>query len=121
MAPSGCLEENVEIKTDRGVISLKNLFEINNIDIEDLREKDDLWFNCDEEVYVYDVNGKEHKINKLYWKGYTSGYDFEFSSEKNIKTSQEHKFLVLVDKDTAVWKKAIDLKINDKIVKLIED
>jgi len=120
-APAGCLEENAKIKTDRGIISLKDLFEINNIDIEDLRDKYDLWFNCDEEIYVYDVKNNKHKINKLYWKGYTNGYDLQFSSEKNIKTSKEHKFLVLIDENTAEWKKAEDLKINDKIVKLIED
>ena len=120
-APAGCLEENSKIKTDRGIISLKDLFELNNINIEDLREKHDLWFSCDEEIYVYDVDHNKHKINKLYWKGYTNGYDFSFSSEKNIKTSNEHKFLVQVDENTAEWKKAADLKINDKIVKLIEE
>ncbi len=120
-APAGCLEENTRIRTDRGLISFKDLFEINNIDIEDLREKHNLWFDCDEEVYVYDVNNNKHKINKLYWKGYTNGYDFKFYSEKNIKTSKDHKFLVLIDKDIAEWRKAEDLKINDKIVKLIEE
>ena len=120
-APAGCLEEDASIKTDKGTISLKDLFEINNIDIEDLRERHDLWFDCNEEIYVYDVNNSKHKINKLYWKGCTSGYNFKFSSEKNIKTSKEHKFLVLIDENTAEWKKAEDLKINDKIVKLTED
>jgi len=120
-APAGCLDENVVIETDRGCVSLKDLFDFNGVNIDDLRDKHDLWFDCEEDICVYDVYGNKNKINKLYWKGNSSGYEFTFDTGYNIKTSQSHKFLVLIDDNTAEWKEAKDIKINEKIVKIIKE
>jgi len=117
-APGGCLEENIKIKTDRGNISLKELFAVNDIDINDLREKKDLWFECNEEIYVYDRYLSEYKINKLYWKGNTEGICFEFNTKETVKSSMEHKFLVLVEPNKAEWRESKNIKIGDKIIKI---
>jgi ribonucleotide reductase alpha subunit len=116
-SPAGCLGENEVILTDRGAISLKNIFKVNGINIEDLDGKKDLWFDCNKTVFVYDINGNEHKIKKMYWSGLNDGYKMRLKS-RDIICSKNHKFLVLSDNNTAIWKRAEDINIGEKIVKL---
>ena len=118
IAPTGCLGENSIIKTDRGLMSLKEIFELNNISISDLRNQKNLWFDCVEDLSVYDIHGNLNKVNKLYWNGMCDGYEFEFSDKTSQITSSTHKFLVLISEDKAVWKTTDELKEGDKIVKL---
>ena len=118
MAPTGCVTKDVVIKTDRGDINMETLFSINDIDVDNLKNIKNVWFDCKEDINVPDAEGNLHKINKLYWNGYTNGYKIKFSNDYEIKTSSEHKFLVLIEKNKGVWKKAIELREGDKIVKI---
>jgi len=118
VAPTGCLGENEKIKTDRGTISMRELFEINGVDIEDLTYKRNIWFDIEDGIEVCDINGEYNKIKKLYWNGMTDGYKLIFDDGHQTITSKPHRFLVLKDKDKAVWKSSEQLKIGDKIVKL---
>ena len=118
IAPTGCLEENSTIKTDRGLMTLRQIFELNGVNIDDLNNLKNIWFNIKDEVYTFDLNGEKNKITKLYWNGLSEGYEFKFADNTNIISSEEHKFLVLIDKDKAIWKKANELNVGDKIVKL---
>lgn len=118
IAPTGCLGEDSIIKTDRGSMSLKQIFELNGILIEDLKNLHNVWFDCKMELSVYDIHGNLNKVNKLYWNGLGDGYEFQFSDGTIQVTSKTHKFLVLIDEDKAVWKTTEELKEGDKIVKL---
>lgn len=122
IAPTGCLGENSVVKTDRGLMSFKQIFELNGIFIDDLNRLKNVWFDTKNEIYVFDLNGEKNKINKLYWNGMSNGYEFKFSDDTNIIASKEHKFLVLIDecKNKAMWKKSEEIKIGDKIVKIKE-
>jgi len=118
IAPTGCLEKNAIINTDRGMITLETLFSLNDINIDGLKNDKNVWFDATENINVIDVNGKKRKINKLYWNGYVDGFKFKFNDGFEIKTSKTHKFLVLVEKNKGVWKEGNELNPGDKIIKL---
>lgn len=118
IAPTGCIGENTIIKTNRGDLPIKDLFLINNIDIEKYRGLSNIWFKVNQNLYVFDKNGNEQKISKLFWNGKSNGYNFKFSDGNFVSTSKEHKFLIYIGNKQAIWKKAIDIKVGDKIVKM---
>lgn len=118
VAPTGCLEESAKIRTDRGIMTFRDIFEINNLDTDDLKNSKSVWFDFKNDVKVVDINGKYQKINKLYWHGSTEGYNFTFSDKTSLKMSKTQKFLVLIDDKTAVWKESKDLEVGNKIIKL---
>ena len=118
IAPTGCISEETSIKTDLGNMTIKNIFSLNNINIEDYRSSSKIWFDSKKEINVYDKNGEKHKISKLFWNGRVNGYKFKFNDNYEFKTSKEHKLLVYIGNDKAIWKEAKDIVITDKIVKL---
>lgn len=118
IAPTGCINEDTIIQTDRGNLTIKDIFLLNNVDIEKLRGLNNIWVESNINLYVNDILGNKQKISKLYWNGKSKGYNFKFNDNFEVKTSTEHKFLVYIGNDKAVWKKADDIKIGDKIVKI---
>jgi ribonucleoside-diphosphate reductase alpha chain len=118
IAPTGCVSENTIIKTDRGDLSIRDIFLINSIDIEKFRGLKNIWIDPNQEIYVFDKNGDKKIIKGLYWNGNSDGYNFKFSDGYKVSTSKEHKFLVYINNEKAIWKKAEDIKIGDKLIKL---
>jgi len=97
---------------------LKDLFLINGIDIDKLKNEKNIWFDIEEEIMVYDINGGEHKINKLYWNGYSKTKKIKLGNNESVESSTEHKWLVRVSETEAKWVRADELKISDKIIKI---
>jgi ribonucleoside-diphosphate reductase alpha chain len=118
VAPTGCLSETTIIKTDRGDISLGDIFLINNIDINNLKGLNNIWIELKEDINVFNINGEKNKITKLYWNGFDETKIIKYSNNDEIESTLEHKFLVKINKNEAVWKKTKELKIGDKIIKL---
>jgi len=118
VAPTGCLVKETKLKTNRGIIELKDLFLINGIDIDKLKNEKNIWFDIEEEIMVYDINGGEHKINKLYWNGYSKTKKIKLGNNESVESSTEHKWLVRVSETEAKWVRADELKISDKIIKI---
>lgn len=118
--PSGCLSGDTVIQTENGDISLKEIFLINGVDIEDkeLLNKNDLWFDCKESLFTKDIWGKLNKIVKLYWNGKKNAIKLDTDDRNSIKCSVEHKFLVKINKNEAVWKTTVEINIGDEIVKI---
>lgn len=121
IAPTGCINENTVIQTDRGNLNIKDIFFLNDIDIEDLRGLKDIWIEPKFNIYVNDINGNKQKIKRLYWNGKSNGYKFKFKDNFKVKTSSTHKFLVYIGNNKAIWKKASEIKKGDNIVKKIKD
>ena len=117
-APTGCLVENSIIKTDRGNIKLSDLFMVNDVDIEKLRGLKNIWIDVKDDIFVYNVRGEKNKITKLYWNGLDETKKIIYSDGSTTESTLEHKFLVKINDKEAIWKKACDLKINDKIIKI---
>jgi len=120
IAPTGCLVKDTKIKTDKGVITLENLFLLNGIDINLLNEEKDIWFELEKEINVFDVNGNKQRITKLYWNGYDNTKKLTYSDNSTTESTNHHMWLVKLDDETAVWKRTDELKISDKIIKIIE-
>ena len=118
IAPTGCLSEKTIIKTDRGDISLGDIFLINDIDINKLKGLNNIWIDIKEDINVFNINGEKNKITKLYWNGLDSTKIIKYSNGDEIESTIEHKFLVKIDAQYAMWKKISELKIGDKIIKL---
>ena len=119
IAPTGCLVKDTKIKTDKGVITLENLFLLNGIDINLLNEEKDIWFELENEINVFDVNGNKNRITKLYWNGYDKTKKLTYSDNSTTESTNKHMWLVKIDEENAVWKRTDELKISDKIIKII--
>ncbi len=117
-APAGCVEKNTLLKTDHGDLTIQMLFEKNGINISDLKDMNNIWFDAISNIKIMDINGKYQKISKLYWNGKVSSKEFTFSNKEKIKTSLTHKFLVKISSTTAKWVSASELKIGDKILSI---
>ena len=120
IAPTGCLVKDTKIKTDKGVITLENLFLLNDIDINLLNEEKDIWFELKNEINVFDVDGNKNKITKLYWNGYDKTKKLTYVDNSTTESTNKHMWLVKLDEENAVWKRTDELKISDKIIKIIE-
>jgi ribonucleotide reductase alpha subunit len=118
IAPTGCLTENTIINTDKGEISLGDIFLINGVDIENLKGVRNIWIEPVEDIYVFNVEGKKNKINKLFWNGLDETRIIKYSSNDIVESTLEHKFLIKINDNEAIWKKTSELKVGDKIIKL---
>jgi len=118
IAPAGCLGEKTIIKTENGDISLSELFLINGYDLNKLKGLKNIWLETNSDIYVYNINGEKNKITKLYWNGVDDIKKITLSNNDIIESTFDHKFLVKINDEEAVWKKSSELKIGDKIIKI---
>ena len=119
--PTGCCGENEIIKMYNTTnLTFKELFKLNNIDIETLKEKklSSVWFEPTGNFYVNGINNSKNKITKLFWRGKTNGKILKLSNGQTIKCSNEHKFLVKRNNGELFWVEAQYLTNQDKILKL---
>ena len=119
--PTGCCAENEIIKMYNTTnLTFKELFKLNNIDIETLKEKklSSVWFEPTGNFYVNGINNSKNKITKLFWRGKTNGKVLKLSNGQTIKCSNEHKFLVKRNNGELFWVEAQYLTNQDKILKL---
>ena len=118
IAPTGCLVEDSVIKTDNGDMTLAELFLLNGINLNDLSGLKNQWIDVVTDVYVSNIHGKPNKITKLYWNGESKTKKLFLSDKTTIESTLEHKFLVKINENEAMWKKSCDLKKGDKIIKM---
>ena len=117
IAPTGCLVEDTKIKTDRGELTLAQLFLVNGYDLEKFRGLKNIWLDINQDIYVENVNGDKNKITKLYWNGESETKKLTLENDVVVESTIEHKFLVKKNEKEAVWKKANELKVGDKILR----
>lgn len=118
VAPTGCLTESAIINTTNGNIPLIDLFEINGININDLKNKHNIWFNLKYDFFVKDIDNIDRKITKLYWNGFSKTKKIKLSNNNEIECTRHHKFLVKLNDKYGIWKKVEDLKKGDKILSI---
>jgi len=118
IAPTGCLVGDTIVKTDKGNISMEKLFLLNNINIEDYYGLNNIWIETEKDISVFDVNGGSHKINRLYWNGKSNTIKINYSNGIKTESTPNHKFLIKLDNNRAIWKRSDELKKGDKIIKL---
>jgi ribonucleoside-diphosphate reductase alpha chain len=110
IAPTGCIDENTRISTNRGLIKIKDL--LRNIP--------------DEKTFLYDIPTTQVStpygnqfISAFYNNGNVKGYVLEFEDGRTLKISDTHRIKVLKN-GIISWEYAPNLKIGD-IAILIKD
>ncbi len=111
--PSGCCTPNTPIKTTKGIKTFNEIFEINNINLDDLVDDENVWIDPSEDVFVYDENNEEKLITKLYVNGVKEVYDIEDEYGKIWTFTGNHKL-----KTATGYKRVDELDITDEIISL---
>jgi len=113
--PTGnCVRKNTKIKTDRGEISIDDIFKLNKININ--KSVKNKWYIPILDIKAETINGYE-RITGLYINDKKNILSIKTKNNNLIEGTLEHKVLVKINDKEAVWKKLDDLKVGDKILK----
>jgi len=119
--PVACQTSDTRIITETGVLSFREICEMNNIDV-DAAESNfhgGVWFEFKNPINVKTMDGFSVS-NKIYYNGHSEILDIEMEDGTHFKCSPEHKFLIGV-KGYSVWLKASDVTEGDVISNVNED
>ncbi len=112
--PTGnCVRKNTKIKTDKGVLSINDIFNLNNIDINNSDKN--TWYIPILNIEVETLSGK-NRITGLYINDFKDILSIKTNNKNTIEGTSEHKVLVKIDDKTAEWKELKDIKVGDKIL-----
>ena len=116
--PVACQTSDTKIITENGVLSFRDICQMNNIDIDDIeREKiGGIWFDFETPIMVKTMDGY-HQSNKIYYNGHAEIYNIEMEDGSIFKCSSEHKFLVNRE-NQKMWVKVKDMVDDDEIVNI---
>jgi len=103
IAPTGCIEENTRIITDRGLVKIKDI-------VNEYPEEKQFSYNVPE-TFISHENGTS-KVLSFYNNGEVNGYVIEFEDGREIKVSETHRIRILKD-GKYDWEYAPNLKIGD--------
>lgn len=111
-APTGnCVVKNTKIRTEQGIKSIKDIFEENQIV---LNQNINQWYLPVKELKVLTLNGYK-RITGLYNNNINRVYQIGTKDEQISGTAQ-HKVLVKVNDSQAKWVKLSQLKLGEKIL-----
>ena len=109
--PSGCTTLNTEVKTNRGIMSMADIFaEFSTV--ENIFEfAPGTWVDLNDELFVYDENNDLQKVTKLFVNGMSEVYEIEDEFGNVYKFTPNHKL-----KTTDGWKMVKDIQEGDDII-----
>lgn len=107
--PAGCQIPSTEIKTDRGLMSLDEIFKTNGVDLGDKLGEYREWYEVTEDIFVYNSLDEKKRINKLFVNGYEETVKFTMEDGSTIECTPNHKFMM---KD-GTWKEAREINTDD--------
>ena len=116
--PVACQTFDTKILTENGVLSFREICEMNDINVDEIESISDggVWFNFKESLKVKTMDGYSNS-NKIYYNGHSEIFDIEMEDGTHFKCSSEYKFLVNRDNEK-IWVKVKDLLEDDDIVNL---
>lgn len=107
--PDGCLNPETKIKTDIGIISLKEIFSENGFDA----DKMDLGFvESTKKIHVYDMNNQLQEITHLFNNGWVDTVEVELDDGSILQCTGNHKFLL----KSGEWVQAKDLEDGSELM-----
>lgn len=125
MPAESCMDIDTKIKTENGIMSLKEIFALTGRDIEkELLEMNrsmdgGKWFKLDKPINVYTLAGLK-PLTDVWLNGVTNYIEIELENGDTMRVTHHHKFLVRDENGKTSWKMAIDLTENDDIVNVNE-
>ena len=96
------MHPSTRVKTDKGVLTLEQIFELNDLDYSKL-DKD--FYLPTEQIFVYDKDNELQMIEALYCNGESEMYEIEFEDGLTVQCTGNHKFMM----EDGTWKKASEL------------
>ena len=118
--PVACQTSDTKIITENGVLSFREICEMNNINVDEVESEEmgGVWFNFEKPISVKTMDGY-HLSNKIYYNGHTEIYNIEMEDGTIFKCSSEHKFLVERE-NQQIWVKVKDMVDGDDIININE-
>lgn len=110
--PSGCFEKNQKIKTDKGILSLDEIFKMNDIDLSTKETDYRQWYDVKIDIKVFDENNDKQTITKLFVNGVEETIKFTLEGGSVVECTYNHKFKL----SSGEWKEAKDLIEEDDIM-----
>jgi hypothetical protein len=107
--PAGCQIPSTVIKTDKGNISLDEVFRLNGIDLGEKQDDYREWYDIKEPIKVYNHLNEEKNITKLFVNGYEETVKFVMEDDSIIECTPNHKFMM----SDGSWKEARDITEDD--------
>ena len=107
--PSGCQIPSTEIRTNRGVLSLDDIFKLNGVDLGTKLNEYREWYDTTEDIKVYNHLNEEKSVTKLFVNGYEETIEFVMEDGTVIECTPNHKFMVV----DGTWKEAKEITEKD--------
>jgi ribonucleoside-diphosphate reductase alpha chain len=107
--PSGCQIPSTEIRTNRGALSLDDIFKLNGVDLGTKLNEYREWYDVTEDIKVYNYLNEEKSITKLFVNGYEETIEFVMEDGTVIECTPNHKFMMF----DGTWKEAKEITEND--------
>lgn len=107
--PSGCTTLDTQVKTDRGTLSMAEVFALNGVKAEDLCP--DSWIEPTIDLSVRDENDELQKVTKLYVNGMSKVYEIEDEDGNSYRFTGNHKL-----KTERGWVRVDELTKEDEVV-----
>jgi ribonucleotide reductase alpha subunit len=114
VAPTGCLTDDTVIQTTIGDLSIKEIFFLNELETGDVKDFQGEWIIPDKEIFVDTLEG-EKRITKLFINGEKEVLEIKTKNSK-IEGTLNHRVLVKISDEYAVWKELSELEEGDKIL-----
>lgn len=108
IAPTGCVEENTRILTDKGLIKIKDLIPENKYPLEKQ-------FNHDVPDIIVTNENVNSKVTAFYNNGVVEGYSITLEDGRVINASESHRVRILKDGNYE-WEYVSNIKENDIII-----
>ncbi len=119
MPTASCHKKEIEITTNQGFMSYKQILEDNNIDWESIEKTNsNQWFIINP-IEVLTKDGEYIKTEGIYYNGYAETYKIEMEDGTIFEPTGNHQFLVNRNNEE-VWVRVEDLLEGDDIVNIFE-
>jgi len=109
--PSGCTTLDTKVKTDKGILSLSEIFtkyvDKDSFYIDDIG----IWWNIKDKLLVYDHQNNEQIVTKFFDNGLDDIYEIEDESGNTYRFTGNHKLLTTAGE----WKRVDKLSDMDEI------
>ena len=87
--PSGCMDKDTKIKTNKGIMSLEDVFNYMGYNIYDYNQG--TWLNSEKELFVLDENNEQKRITNLFVNGISEIYELTDENGQIFKFTGEHE------------------------------
>lgn len=120
-----CLAFDTKVKTDKGDMTLKEIFDgyVDTSLDEAMRDYSPLtggkWYELNQPLKALTASGEYHTIPRIWLNGIVKPFKITLEDGTVVKATESHKFLV--ERDRPTWVPAYDLKVGDNIINIAEE